>query len=139
MKTIALIHASPAALAPVGQYYKQARPQWRVLNLLDDGVMEYLRAGNTQAATARLAELVEQAKSVHGAACAVLTCSAVPPEAMAALRARVSIPTLKIDEPMARAAVRAGRRIGVIITFAASTEDITRACERIQRACAALR
>jgi Asp/Glu/hydantoin racemase len=47
----------------------------------------------------------------------MVTCSSVPREMTDALAADFPFPVLKIDYPMARRAVRAGRRIGVAATF----------------------
>ncbi len=53
---------------------------------------------------------------------ALLTCSALPVEALERIRAVASIPVIKIDEPMARAAVRRGRHVAVVATFPATVE-----------------
>ena len=60
---------------------------------------------------------------------ATRACWAVPREDLAELRASAAIPLLKIDEPMAREAIRAGNRIGVIVTFP-PTQDVTHALLR---------
>jgi Asp/Glu/hydantoin racemase len=66
-----------------------------------------------------------QAHAEYGAEAALLTCSAVPPGALEKLRQSAVIPLIKIDEPMARLAVTAGKRIGVLSTFP-STAETTR-------------
>jgi len=45
-RRISLIHASPAAIAPLARYYAEAEPQWEMTNLLDDGIMRQFRTGD---------------------------------------------------------------------------------------------
>jgi Asp/Glu/hydantoin racemase len=124
-RRVALVHASRAAVDPVTNYYAEQSPDIEFTNLLDDGVMRMLLAKDWDRALDRLNSLTKQACDEYGAEAAVLTCSAVPPEALERLRQAAAIPLIKIDEPMARLAVRAGRRIGVLSTFP-STAETTR-------------
>jgi Asp/Glu/hydantoin racemase len=124
-RKIALVHASRAAVDPVANYYAEQSPGIEFTNLLDDGVMRMLLAKDWDRALARLAALAQQARDEYGAEAAVLTCSAVPPEALEKLKRSAVIPLIKIDEPMARLAVGAGTRIGVLSTFP-STAETTR-------------
>ncbi|MFN3326577.1 MAG: aspartate/glutamate racemase family protein [Bryobacteraceae bacterium] len=122
---IAFIHASPAAVDPVRQFYKEAAPEFEVTNLLDDGVMRLLASERPESCEERLAEMLATARWIYNADVAILTCSAVPRSTMAGLRAGAGYPVLKVDEPMARMAVAAGRRIGIVATFP-NTRDVTR-------------
>jgi Asp/Glu/hydantoin racemase len=117
MTKIVLIHASRAAVDPVTQYYTNASPDLEVTNLLDDGVMRLLRAGDVEAAKNRLADMLSVARKTYAAELALLTCSAVPPEILDELKRNAGFPVLKIDEPMCEAAVQAGSRIGLITSF----------------------
>lgn len=119
---IALIHASRAAVDPVAEYYKTHAPDIGTVNLLDDGVMRYLDAREWARAENRLISLIGQTQREYGTRLALLTCSALPVEVLERIRAVASIPVLKIDEPMARAAVGRGRRIAVVATFPATVE-----------------
>ena len=116
-RKVALIHTSPAALGPVAQFYGEAAPELELTNLLDDGQLRLLAAGERVTALRRLGEMIAAARDTHGAELALITCSSVTTEMAAELRARLGIPILKIDYPMARLAVRTGRRIGVAATF----------------------
>lgn len=120
MHTVALIHASRASVDPVTNHYNQAAPEIRTINLLDDGVMGHLASLDMRRAVRLLGEMVEKARLEYGARVALVTCSAVSRSGMNDLRAATSIPIVKIDEPMARRATAAGRRIGIVATFPAT-------------------
>lgn len=120
MTTIALIHASRASVDPVTHHYNQAAPEFKTVNILDDGVMAMLASLDLDRAVRRLTEMVETAWLEHRASVAVVTCSALSREGMRRVRASAKIPVLKIDEPMTRRAAAAGRRIGVVATFPAT-------------------
>ena len=119
---IAFIHASPAALAPLAQYYRQVAPELEITNLLDDGLLRLFAAVDWAAVERRLAEMLATARGTYSAEAALLTCSAVPREMLERLRRAAGMPVLKIDESLARAAVRAGRRVGVVVTFPPTLE-----------------
>ena len=120
MPTIALIHASRAAVDPVTQHFNQTAPELKTVNLLDDGIMTSLAEDDVDRAVRRLAEMVELAWLEYRANAVLLTCSAVSREGMRALRTQTRIPIIKIDEPMTRRAAAAGRRIGIVATFPAT-------------------
>lgn len=116
-RRLLFVHASPAALAPVTGFFAGAAPELALTSLLDDGLLGLLAAGDDGAVEERLAALVEGAAAAYAPAAALLTCSAVSAPALRGLRRRAPIPILKVDEAMARAAVRLGRRLGVVMTF----------------------
>ena len=66
---IALIHASPAAIAPLVDHYTQAAPELDLTNLLDDGILRLFRAGRMDDAIARLEAMISR---IPGAARATL-------------------------------------------------------------------
>jgi hypothetical protein len=125
-RRIALIHAVPAAIGPLVQYYSEAAPELDLYNLLDDGLTRLFALDDASRAHHRLAEMIAAARDTYQAELALLTCSAVPRPALEALRAAAGIPVLKIDEPMAQAAVKAGRRLGVIVAFPPTVETARR-------------
>jgi Asp/Glu/hydantoin racemase len=101
----------------VTRYYSQAAPDLEITNLLDDGVMRLLDSGELTRAKGRLSNMLRAAGENYQADAAVLTCSAVSPSMLGELRSEAPISVLKIDEPMCDAAVRAGRRIGLLVSF----------------------
>jgi len=119
-----IIHASRAAVDCVAEYYAAQAPEIELTHLLDDGVMRMLRSEDWPNAIRRLAAMASTAHSEYGSTCGVLTCSALPPKALDELKERAPIPLFKIDEPMARLAVRAPTgsvpQIGVVSTFPAT-------------------
>jgi len=118
---LALIHTSPAAIAPLARYYAEHEPAWRLTNLLDDAVLRLFQESREDAVEAALAGLIERAAH-YGAQAALLTCSAVGAALLARLQTRSPMPVIKIDAPMAHAAVSQARRIGVLISFAPTSQ-----------------
>jgi Asp/Glu/Hydantoin racemase len=116
-RSVAFIHTSPAAIGPLMQFYAGQAPELEITNLLDDGLLRLLAAGKTEAARGRLAGMLRAAAETYEPELAMITCSSVPREMSDSLAQDFRMPVLKIDYPMARAAVRAGRKIGVAATF----------------------
>ncbi len=116
-KTLALIHTS-ATLVPVFQQLCQAQlPGVDTFNIVDDSLVRTIgaRGGITPDIAARVGAYVKSAES-GGADQILVTCSSIGP-AVETAAATCSVPVLRVDQPMADAAVQAGRRIGVIATL----------------------
>ena len=97
---IALIHATPLAIEPIGNAFQRLWPQARTTNLLEDSLAPDL------AAEGRLSErMIERfltlGRYVHGcgADAILFTCSAFGP-AIEACAAAMNIPVLKPNEAM---------------------------------------
>jgi glutamate racemase len=116
-RSVAFIHTSPAAIGPLMQFYGERAPELEITNLLDDGLLRLLASGKSEAARKRLSEMLGAAAETYGPELAMITCSSVPRDMSDSLARDFRMPVLKIDYPMARAAVRAGRRVGVAATF----------------------
>ena len=116
-RSVAFIHTSPAAIGPLMQFYNEAAPEVEITNLLDDGLLRLLAAGEAGKVRTRLAAMLDGAARDYAPELAMITCSSVPREMSDSLARDFSLPVLKIDYPMARRAVRAGRRVGVAATF----------------------
>jgi Asp/Glu/hydantoin racemase len=69
---------------------------------------------------------VSAAREEYGVAAAIVTCSSVELEYLCCLQAETGIPVFKIDEPMARCAAAAGRRILAMVTFEPTVETTRR-------------
>ncbi len=117
-RRVAFIHTSPAAIGPLVQFYGEAAPDLEITNMLDDGILRLFAEGRLAEAEGRLAEMIDVAQTAYEAELALLTCSAVPRKMLHALREGSTLAVLKIDDALARQAVRAARRIGVVVTFA---------------------
>jgi len=128
-KTLALIHTS-ATLVPVfAQLCKAKLPHAATFNIVDDSLVRQIGAkgGITPDIAARVAGYIGSAAS-GGADFILVTCSSIGP-AVEAAAASVKVPVLRVDQPMADAAIQAGRRIGVIATLPTTlnpTSDLVR-------------
>src|SRR6266849_3146905 len=112
---IALIHAITAAIAPVHEAFAKLWPKAEYTDLLDTALLvDREREGElTPAMTRRIGALAEYAAGTGAAAAA-----------------RSPLPVLKPNEAMFDAAMKAGKRIGMLATFqpaVASLEDEFRA------------
>jgi glutamate racemase len=125
-RTLGLIHASPAAIAPVVRYYRQHAPEFTLVNLLDDGILTYFSRQDRSSAQRRVAALVSTARTEYSAAAAIVTCSTAEAEDLIRLERELDMPVLKIDVPMARCAASAGRRIFAMATFEPTVEPTRR-------------
>lgn len=121
---IALIHAVKVAIAPVEEAFGELWPEAECGNILDDSLsLDRERDGElTPAMTGRIMALADYASGT-GAAGILFTCSAFG-EAIEAAAARAPIPVLKPNEAMFEAALAAGRRIGMLATFAPSVQSM---------------
>lgn len=111
-----LLHASRASIDPVAEFYLREAAELRPLSILDEGVMGDLRGERWERAVSRLRDLIAQAVAQYGVDTALVTCSALGPEEMAAIREGSPARAIKIDEPMLEEAA-AGGRVGLVTTF----------------------
>ena len=117
---IALIHALAHSIAPVNAELDRAWPGCVRMNLLDDSLSADLAAspsGLDDAMTQRFVALGAYAIST-GVRGILFTCSAFGPCIEAVARRWPQTPVLKPNEAMIADAVRAGRRIGLVASFA---------------------
>ena len=118
-----LLHASRASVDPVSEFYLREAGDLRPVNILDEGVMGDLHEKNWGRAVSRLRDLIAQAAALYGVETVLVTCSALGPEQMAAIREGSSIRTIKIDEPMLERAARSfDGPIGLVATFPSTVD-----------------
>jgi Asp/Glu/hydantoin racemase len=132
-RKVAFVHTSPAAVGPLMQFYAEAAPELEITNLLDDGLLRLLAAKEYDTAEARLADMLRVAAGVYRAEAAMVTCSSVSKEMVGRIAEGFAVPVLKIDYPMARRAVAAGRRVGVAATFPPTLGPTRRLIEEAAR------
>jgi Asp/Glu/hydantoin racemase len=116
-KTLGLIHTS-ATLVPVFQQLcQEALPGVAVFNIVDDSLIKnVIHCGELTSATARrVVDYVGSAEAA-GADFIMVTCSSIG-AAVETAATLSGVPVLRVDQPMADAAVQKGRRIGVIATL----------------------
>jgi Asp/Glu/hydantoin racemase len=128
-KTLALIHTS-ATLVPVFQQLCKAHlPNVDTFNIVDDSLVRAIGTkGSLTADIARRVEAYITSAEAGGADHILVTCSSIGP-AVEASAPFCAVPVLRVDQPMADAAVAAGRRIGVIATLPTTlnpTSDLVR-------------
>jgi Asp/Glu/hydantoin racemase len=132
---IALIHAVRVAMDPIATAFRLGWPEAETVNLLDDGLSRDLeRRGTLEGPmTERIGALAAYASGL-GADGILYTCSAFG-TAIERARAGSRIPVLKPNEAMLEAALAAGRRIGLVATFAPTIPSMTGELEALARAC----
>jgi Asp/Glu/hydantoin racemase len=120
MPRIALIHAVTVAMAPVHDAFRQLWPEAECVDILDTSLSrDRERDGElTQAMVDRFLLLGKYAED-NGAAGILFTCSAFG-EAIEQTAGKARVPVLKPNEAMFDAAVAAGKRLGMLATFAPS-------------------
>jgi Asp/Glu/hydantoin racemase len=128
-KTLGLIHTS-ATLVPVfQQLISQSLPDVNVFNIVDDSLIkDVIAKGELTPQTARrVVDYVGSAETA-GADFIMVTCSSIG-AAVEASAALTKVPVLRVDQPMADAAVQMGSKIGVIATLPTTlgpTSDLVR-------------
>jgi Asp/Glu/hydantoin racemase len=115
---IALIHATPLAMAPIQAAFRASWPDAELMNILDDSLSaDRMRADGLPSEMNSRFERLACYAADYGANGVLFTCSAFGPAIDAAARA-VNIPVLKPNEAMYEAAFALGARIGLVATFA---------------------
>jgi Asp/Glu/hydantoin racemase len=117
---VALIHALAHSIAPVDAELDRAWPGCVRMHLLDGSLSADLAASATgldEAMTARFLALAGYAIGT-GVSGILFTCSAFGPCIQAVAKRWPEIPVLKPNEAMIVDAVRVGRRVGLVASFA---------------------
>jgi len=133
-KTLALIHTvnwyDKSVNAPFVDPWLKRNPDVRVFNIMDDSLLEEsLDHGCATHEVIKRIQFYALAAEAMGADVAMCSCTTVG-EATRIAREYVSIPVFNIDEPMARDAVRLGRRLGIVATVPTSPAATQRQLER---------
>ena len=131
MRRVVLVH-TVAGLVPVFQDLAKGLPgDVKVSNIVDESLLEDAIAagGLTYSVNRRVVDHILSAAD-SGAVAVLATCSSIGPAVELASQL-VDVPVLRIDEPMASAAIESGTRIGVLATVASTlnpTVDLLRCC-----------
>src|SRR4051794_26540469 len=124
-RRIVIIHALKESQVPIWDAFRDGWPGQELCNLLDDSLSTDLAAEGrlTPAMIERFLTLGRYAASVgprdRRADAILFSCSAFGP-AIDRVKAAVPIPVLRPNEAAFEAALDAGRRIGIIVSFAPS-------------------
>lgn len=116
-RTLALLHTSPTLTPLFNTLAAKHLPGVRVLHFVDESLIKNtIASGRLEKSTMRrLINLVGSSFDA-GADVAMMTCSSVGP-AVDIAATLYDKPVLRVDAPMAEAAVAQGRRIGVLATL----------------------
>ena len=131
MRRVVLVH-TVAGLVPVFQEPAKGLPgDVKVSNIVDESLLEdaITAGGLTHSVSRRVVDHVLSAAE-SGAVAILVTCSSIGPAVELASHL-VDVPVLRIDEPMASAAIASGRRVGVLASVASTlnpTVDLLRRC-----------
>ena len=133
IKTLALIHTvswyHKSVNAPFVEPWLKKNPDVRVFNIMDDSLLcESLAHRKATNQVLKRIQFYSLAAEAMGADVAMCSCTTVG-EATRIARQYTSIPVFNIDEPMARQAVRQGRRLGIIATVPTSPAATQRQLE----------
>jgi Asp/Glu/hydantoin racemase len=129
---IILIHALADSVQPIHEAFDRLWPEADRFDLLDTSLSADLAAAGELTSSIRdrflvLGQYAAQYAGVGGKTAGILfTCSAFGP-AIDAVKAALSMPTLKPNESAFAAALVAGRRIGLLVTFLPSLAALS--CE----------
>jgi Asp/Glu/hydantoin racemase len=112
------------------QLCKAKLPDVSIFNLVDDSLIKDVITHNRlRPQTARRVVQHVAAAEDAGADFILVTCSSIGP-AVETAASLSTVPVLRVDQPMADAAVAAGRRIGVIATLRTTLEPTADLIER---------
>jgi Asp/Glu/hydantoin racemase len=128
--TLALLH-TVLSLPPVfAALAEELTPGTELFHIVDESLLNVTRkTGALTAVTRRRVLGYLDSAAEAGADLVLVTCSSIGP-AVDAAHDFVSVPLLRVDEPMADEAVRLGNRVGVIATLATTLEPTAALVER---------
>ncbi len=132
-KKIAVIHTSLAIRDSINQQIRKEIPDADIHNIIDERILQDVidNRGINVSVIKRLCLYVQAAEAM-GADAILNACSSVG-EAFDIARTLVTIPALKIDEPMAELAVEQGQKIAVYGTVATTLAPSGRLIEATAR------
>lgn len=121
-QTLALIHTSPTLTPMFSGLCAKYMPETAIFHMVDESLIaDTIREGRLRRVTMRrLLAMVESAEAA-GADAVMVTCSSLG-AGVALGQQLFDIPVIRVDEAMAEAAVRMGRRIGVMATLRTTLE-----------------
>ncbi len=124
-QTLALIHTSPTLTPIFSALCEEIVPETAVYHMVDESLIkDTIRNGYLRRVTMRrLLTMIESANAA-GADAVMVTCSSIGAGVAIAQRL-FDIPVIRVDEPMAEAAVRHSRCIGVAATLRTTLEPTT--------------
>ncbi|MGE5592611.1 MAG: aspartate/glutamate racemase family protein [Betaproteobacteria bacterium] len=125
-KTLAVIHTGPVSVEPLARLIAEALPSVRLVNIVDDSLLkDVIAAGGVTSRVARRLCQYMMISEDMGADVILNACSSVG-EVVEVARNLVSIPIVRVDEPMAERAAEFGETIGVVATVKTTLDPTAR-------------
>ncbi len=132
MKSVAFIHTTMNTPAPLKKAFLARFPEVTLYSYMDDSILSEIGANNDHYTPGIVRRLIQYANNAQqlGASVVVCMCTTIT-GAVAQAKAAVDIPFITIDGPMLEAAVKAGKRVALLVTakttLQASSESARRA------------
>ena len=128
-KSIVILQTSQVSSTVLKELCAELMPDVKVYQIIDDSLLaETVEKGSiTTGVMNRMYHYCKQAESI-GAAAILNQCSSVG-KAVDVIRPLISIPIVKVDEAMAREAVRTGRKIALVATVESTVGPSSRLIE----------
>jgi Asp/Glu/hydantoin racemase len=121
-KTLALIHTSPTLTPMFSALCTEQMPETTIFHMVDESLIkDTIREGTLRRVTMRRLLAMIESANMSGADAVMVTCSSIGP-GIALAQKLFDFPVIRVDEAMAEAAVRDGRRIGVMATLRTTLE-----------------
>jgi len=132
-KKVAVIHTFLYSVEDLKKLFKEKIPEVEMINIIDDSLLQEMlnNDGMTKAVARRVTQYALIAESM-GVDAILNQCSSVG-EAVDIVKNLINIPYVKIDEPMAREAVRLGNKIAVIATAVSTIGPTSRLVENVAK------
>lgn len=130
-RTLALLHTSPVLTPLFTELCAKWLPEVQIFHTVDESLIKNtIQAGRLQKTTQRRVVTLVGSALEGGADGVLVTCSSIGP-AVDIAQQLYDAPVLRVDAPMARAAVRQGRRIGVLATLRTTLEPTSALVRRV--------
>ena len=129
VKRLVIFHTNPTLVGVLADLCKEVLPEVELVNLVDDSLLpDVRRAGEVTTNVRKRICTYMQIAEAGGADVVLNSCSSVS-EVVDLARQLVSMPIVKMDQPMAEKAVDMGNAIGVIATVPTTVGPTTRLIE----------
>lgn len=129
MKTVGIIHTTPATIASLGALAQEILQDVHIVNILDDSILADMRDGhNVKFVRERWISYASTLEKL-GVSAVLSACSTVGDFAEEADR-MLSVPVYRIDEAMAEEAVARGGNIAVFATLRSTLDPTVRLIQR---------
>ena len=129
-RRICLIHTAPLMVQLFTPLCRDRLPEVKVTQIINESMIkDTIEAGRVRQPTIDALNTFADACFKLGTELVMVTCSSIGP-AVDLIQSRFQKPVLRVDEPMAEAAVARGRRIGVAATLRTTLEPTSELLRR---------